>query len=142
MLFLLLLSSFSSITDPYPADFNTASLMLLQTLWGIELIALVLVVFPVLWTSNLEPPPPSDRASLEFLLTSVLFAAPYFVAYPLAVAFTSPFEVSIGSLCSIPATAILDHLLWGTTYPVVSIIGMTVVSLSLLLHGALEKVAK
>ena len=113
--------------------------MLLQSLWGLELVVAGVIVFPVLWTSGLEPPPPLTPASISFLTSSVLFAAPYFLVYPLAVVYTSPFEVSLGSLCSIPLTALIDRLVWRTTYPLTSICGMVVVGLSLVLHGLLER---
>lgn len=108
--------------------------MLLQTLSGIYTLLVGGVVLLFFWLARIEPKPNlSSFPTWRFLIDSTLFACSYFVLYASALRLTSPFYVSFGSLVSIPVSAVADHLIWKTHYPVVTLVGMSFILLSVLM---------
>ncbi len=112
---------------------SVAGVMLLQSLMGLHCLVFGGAVLVYFWLGKLEPVVQLTSQVWRFLIDSTLFSCSYFVVYSLALKLTSPFYVSFGSLLSLPISAVADHLLWNSHFPIITIIGMCVIVISVCL---------
>eukprot|EP01116_Phalansterium_solitarium_P002574 TRINITY_DN12671_c0_g1_i1.p1 TRINITY_DN12671_c0_g1~~TRINITY_DN12671_c0_g1_i1.p1 ORF type:complete len:381 (-),score=128.86 TRINITY_DN12671_c0_g1_i1:301-1443(-) len=119
-------------------EVNVFVLLAAQSAIGVAALVGGAVAIPLAWRFGLEPPVEFSGATVAFLFTSAAFSVTYFVAYAAALVATSPVWVAFIDLTDVPLSAVTDYLLWGTTYPAISIVGMAFLVVVLTAFNAYE----